>query len=397
MGTEATAPALPDETYRRSHAEFPCFDGIRALAALMVIVYHAVFFATAFDTPGGTLLWNLNAGVWIFFVTSGFLLYRPFAAATLAGASAVDLRRYAVRRFLRIYPAYWAVLAFFTFAIDKAVIEGFDGFLVNVLLLKTYVHEENPFLIGLPPAWSLVVEVTFYAFLPLYAAIVRVLARRYEPAAVELAGVAVLGSIGIVAIVAIANGLDAPWVTVLPQHASAFALGMLLALVVVRPWNPEVSARIERLGRWPSVWWALAALCFVAMPLGLGIRPYEPMSAPQAGGLNVLQSLLGFFVVVPAVIGPQRHGAIRRLLRSRPVVFLGLVSYGLYLWHWWILGIVLGDWLGWELNRGNWVALFLVSFPVVLVAASVSWFLLERPILRAAGAGARYRHRRSVV
>jgi len=64
----------------RVEGRYPCFDGIRAVAVLMVIVYHSVFFATWFKTTGGTFLWNLNAGVWIFFVTSGFLLYLPFAA-----------------------------------------------------------------------------------------------------------------------------------------------------------------------------------------------------------------------------------------------------------------------------------------------------------------------------
>ncbi len=170
---------------RANVEQFPCFNGIRAIAALMVIVYHAVFFASWFRTPGGTLFWNLNSGVWIFFVTSGFLLYRPFAAAHLREGSPVDLRGYAIRRFARIYPAYWAVLVFFTFVVSRAsYADGLSGVL-SVTLTKTYVHEVNPYFIGLPPAWSLVVEVTFYAFLPVYAAAIGALARRRRPLAVE--------------------------------------------------------------------------------------------------------------------------------------------------------------------------------------------------------------------
>jgi hypothetical protein len=137
---------------------------------LMIIVYHAVFFDLVRDA-GGTLLWNLNAGVWIFFVVSGFLLYRPFAAAHLARGSGVELPGYALRRVARIYPAYWAVLAFFTFVVPRAVIHGTDGFLLHVTLTQTYVHTPNPFLVGLPPAWSLVVELSFYVFLPVCAVI----------------------------------------------------------------------------------------------------------------------------------------------------------------------------------------------------------------------------------
>jgi len=89
----------------RPHDRFPAFDGVRALAALMVVVYHAVFFNTFFSAPGGSVLGTLNAGVWIFFVTSGFLLYLPFAAAHLRDGAPVDVRGYATRRIARIYPA----------------------------------------------------------------------------------------------------------------------------------------------------------------------------------------------------------------------------------------------------------------------------------------------------
>src|SRR5437764_1090691 len=200
-----------------SHDRFPCFDGVRALAALMVVVYHAVFFNTDFLTRGGAFLGTLNAGVWIFFVTSGCLLYLPFAASHVGDASGVDPRGYAVRRLARVYPAYWLVLAFFTFIVPRVNIYGLHGFLLHTTLTQTYVHI-NPFVDGLPPAWSLVVEISFYAFLPAYAAVIGARARRSRPLPVELTGLAVLFAIGLVAIVAIAFGLDMAWVTVLPQH-----------------------------------------------------------------------------------------------------------------------------------------------------------------------------------
>ncbi len=367
---------------RANVEQFPCFNGIRAIAALMVIVYHAVFFASWFRTPGGTLFWNLNSGVWIFFVTSGFLLYRPFAVAHLSEGSPVDLRGYAIRRFARIYPAYWAVLAFFTFVVSRAsYADGLSGVL-SVTLTKTYVHEVNPYFIGLPPAWSLVVEVTFYAFLPVYAVAIGALARRRRPLSVEFSGLAVLGAIGIAAIVAVATGADVPWITVLPQHLAAFALGMLLAVLSGQRWSDRIATSLQRIGRPAWIWWTLALVAFVAIPLSFRVEPFEEPSTVQVIGINVLETLLGFFVVVPAVLGPQQHGTIRRLLQTRPLVFLGLISYGLYLWHWFLLGIVLGDWLGWPLQKGNWFTLLVVTLPVVIAAATASWYLLERPVLR---------------
>jgi peptidoglycan/LPS O-acetylase OafA/YrhL len=366
----------------RLDGRYPCFDGIRAVAVLMVIVYHSVFFATWFKTPGGTFLANLNAGVWIFFVTSGFLLYLPFAAEHLRDGPRVSRLGFATRRIARIYPAYWVVIAFFTFVVPRATITGAGGFAEALTLTFTYVRARNPFLVGLPPAWSLVVELTFYAFLPLYAAAIGWFARRWRALSVELLGVATLSVIGVGAIVAIAEGYDAPWITILPQHIAAFALGMLLAVLSSAPLRARTAASLERVGRTPWIWWTCALAVFFAIPVVLHIKPLGVMSPAQTIGLNVGQTLLGFFVVIPAVLGPQTQGTIRRLLRSRTLVFLGVISYGLYLWHWFVLEIVQEDWLGWPLQHGNWVAVLLAGLPVVIAAAAASWYLLERPILR---------------
>ncbi|HEY5170282.1 MAG TPA: acyltransferase [Acidimicrobiia bacterium] len=366
----------------RPHDRFPCFDGVRALAALMVVVYHAVFFNTNFLTRGGAFLGTLNAGVWIFFVTSGCLLYRPFAASHLGPGSGVDPRGYALRRLARVYPAYWLVLAFFTLIVPRINIYGLHGFLLHTSLTQTYVHI-NPFVDGLPPAWSLVVEISFYLFLPCYALLIGALARRWRPLAVELVGLAVLFTIGIVAIVAIGFGYDAPWVTVLPQHLGAFALGMLLAVLSTQRWNVRVATRLSEIGRASWMWWTAALAALIAIPVALRLDPLAAPNAPQFIGLNICQMIVGFCVVVPVVLGPQDHGAIRRALRSRPAVYLGLVSYGIYLWHWYILRIV-ADWLGWPLYHGNWFAVLALALPIVVFAASVSWFALERPVLRLA-------------
>ena len=364
----------------RSHDRFPCFDGVRALAALMVVVYHAVFFNTDFRTPGGAFLATLNAGVWIFFVTSGCLLYLPFAAAHLTGGPRVEPRGYAIRRVARVYPAYWLVLAFFTFIVPRINIYGLHGFLLHTSLTQTYAHI-NPFVDGLPPAWSLVVEVSFYLFLPFYAALIAVLARRGRPLAVELAGLGTLFAIGIVAIVVLARGVDAPWLTVLPQHLGAFALGMLLAVLSTQRWDARTTERLAAVGRRTWIWWGAALAAMLAIPFVLRLDPLEGPSTAQAIGLNVCQMIVGICVVVPVVLGPQNVGTIRRGLRSRPAVYLGLVSYGIYLWHWYILRIV-ADWLDWPLYNGNWAAVLVVALPIVIFAASVSWFGLERPVLR---------------
>ena len=373
----------------RAAGSYPCFDGIRAIAALSVIVYHAVFFTSWFQTPGGSFLWNLNSGVWVFFVTSGFLLYRPFVEANLNDGRPVGLRGYAIRRVARIYPAYWAVLAFFTFVIPKTNLAGVGESLRNVTLTQTYVPARNPFLVGVPPAWSLVVEITFYAVLPLYAAAVGLAARRWTAPAVELIGVGLLAVAGLAAVVAIAEGYPAPWITVLPQNLMAFACGMLAAVLTARRSADRTLLRLQRLGRPAWLWWTLAGLAFISIPLVLRVEPFEPLGPGQTIGISLCQTVIGACIVLPAVFGPQDHGLIRRVLRSRVLVFLGVISYGLYLWHWFVLQIVQTDWLGWSLREGSWVVLLVVALPVVIAAASISWYALERPVMRSAHAFSR--------
>lgn len=363
---------------------FPCFEGIRACAALAVIVFHAVFFTSFFDTPGGDFFWNLNAGVWVFFVASGFLLYSPFAAAHLTGTQGVNVRRYALRRAARLYPAYWLVLLFFTVVVPRIRFFGIGDVLRNFTLTQSYAPAtKNPFAAGLPPAWSLVVEVTFYAFLPLYAAAIGRLALRRRPRVVELLGGATLFVAGFVAILAIASGYTDPWITLLPQHLPAFALGIVLAVVATGPWDERTSDRLSRLGERTWVWWGGALIVFAGIPLVGGIGALDPETGSAVVGVELARTAIGFLVVVPAVFGSQDRGLIRRLLRSRLLVFLGLVSYGLYLWHWFLLRVVQEDVLGWPLATGNWLVLFVVTLPVIVVAASASWYLLERPIQRA--------------
>jgi peptidoglycan/LPS O-acetylase OafA/YrhL len=82
-------------------------NGVRAIAALTVVGFHVGFLSHASDySPVGPWLWQLNVGVTVFFVISGFLLYRPFAAAR-RGAGPRRMGDYARNRALRILPAYW--------------------------------------------------------------------------------------------------------------------------------------------------------------------------------------------------------------------------------------------------------------------------------------------------
>ena len=172
---------------------FPLFDSLRGLAALAIVLTHVGLGSGAnYNAAYGALLARLDIGVTLFFVLSGFLLYRPFVAARLEDRPALRLRDYARRRVLRIVPAYWlalTVLAIWpglTFTGPRWV---YYGFLQNYDFLWV--------LGGIGQAWSLAVEASFYVLLPFYALALGALTRRFAPRRTLAVEVTVLGALSL--------------------------------------------------------------------------------------------------------------------------------------------------------------------------------------------------------
>jgi len=163
---EVSAPAVPATRPRH----FPCFDGLRAMAAILVVMVHTSF-ASGFTLRSslGIYMARLEIGVAVFFLISGFLLYRPFVASHLAGGPAPAVGKFWVRRFLRIVPAYWLafVVTNYLMHIDRNVHPGWHSLVIYLGLLQVYFPSHA--LTGITQAWSLCTEVAFYLFLPLYA------------------------------------------------------------------------------------------------------------------------------------------------------------------------------------------------------------------------------------
>ena len=160
-------PRVPDAVAPPPrHPRFPLADGVRAVAVLCVVAVHAVTTVGADGSVPGRLALHLNVGVTIFFLLSGFLLYRPFVAARMEAKAGPRTLAYARRRFLRIVPAYWLALSILI------VYPGVGGLWSDawpVYYGFGQVYSQDTILGGIGPAWTLCTEVVFYAFLPLYA------------------------------------------------------------------------------------------------------------------------------------------------------------------------------------------------------------------------------------
>ncbi len=168
----------------------------------------------------------------------------------------------------------------------------------------------------------------------------------------------------------------------LPGYLDQFALGMLLAAV------SAYLAQTDRRPAWlwhpalPWVSWSVAAAAFVAVS-NIGLSPIPLIASPTGPSLGrqALYGLFGLALVAPAVFGAQDRSLVRSLLAWRPLALVGVVSYGVYLWHesWIHVYLTLtGD----RLFHIPWWHLTLVVLALSLAAAGLSYGLVERPVLR---------------
>jgi peptidoglycan/LPS O-acetylase OafA/YrhL len=387
-----------------SGSRLPGIEGLRAIAACSILVFHSWLFSPPGRKPAdlGALdryMPDLAFGVVLFFTLSGFLLYRPFAAAILRGESVPSIGRYFRNRALRILPAYWSILLFCAIVLGSALFWSGSGELVNGRLLDPDVLVRAAFflqgyftstlLAGIGPAWSLAVEVVFYCALPLFAVLAVGLARgrtqrssrRFAvlvPAFLVLA-VGLSGKVAAVLFVPPATPYDdwgQNWHSVLVRsfwcQADLFAFGMALAVLRV-----ESEDGVVRLPRWWPKAALLAAVAAYATAAGSGSRAlsYSLENTFVAAACAFVLSL----VVLPA--NRTVESRFVRILETRALVAVGVVSYSIFLWH-----EPLIRWLdeqGLTFNgHGAFLANLLVASAATGVASAITYRCVEAPALR---------------
>lgn len=366
---------------------FQCFDGLRAIAALMIVVTHASF-QTGFNRRGfaAPYVARLDMGVSIFFVISGFLLYRPIVLAHLDAVRPVRVVEFWRRRALRIVPAYWVALTIVVFVFRNEPIPDLEGLALRYGLLHIYFTEHvfGP----LHQSWSLATEVAFYLLLPCWGwAMAHVAGTPARRLRFHLAGAAFLFLASVTFRIALLVAMDVrdaefydPW---LPSQLDLFALGMGLAVAWVAGERLHHPIR-ERLARplVPTASWVIAGLSFWTVSTRLGLPSDQLYFEPwQQVVRHLLYGVTALFLVLPAVFGPARQGAVRRFLANRTMVWLGLVSYGIYLYHqaWIDAFLALTDARLFDTSFGRtFGATLLLTIPT----AALSYYLVERPFLR---------------
>ncbi|WP_346537668.1 acyltransferase [Micromonospora sp. DPT] len=368
---------IPDQVLRR----LPALDAIRVIGALAVVGHH-VGFATGRNTGDaaiGAWLSRLDVGVAVFFVLSGFLLFRPYAHAQATYQRAPATGRYLWRRATRILPAYWVAVAVCLLVLPQNRDATTGDWLRHATLTQIYQHGQLKH--GISQTWSLATEVSFYLLLPVLAALL--LGRRSRPDRVARIAVAALVVTGLwVALMRmglLSLGLHTMW---LPSYAGWFGAGMALASahVALRTGAGARWRWLDDLGRAPLACWAiaLAALAVATTPV-TGPRDLAEPTAGQFATKLVLYLVVAVMLIVPVAFGPQTRtkGVFDSVLGR----WLGRVSYGLFLWHPFVLeGIYLVD------DRpeftGDPLGTFGLTVAGGLVLASISYYAVEKPFQR---------------
>ncbi|GAB2674201.1 acyltransferase family protein [Thalassiella azotivora] len=371
---------------------FPVLDGLRAVGALAVLTTHVGFQSgAALNGPLAGPLARLDVGVALFFVVSGFLLYRPHVVAALDGTASEPWSRYLLKRALRILPAYWLALLLAAVVVPRDFPPPGREWVLHALLLQVY--DGQPQILGLAQMWSLSTEVAFYLLLPLLVTVLlpgrrpgsrdRALLVTHGLLATTLVGGAVVHAVATV------SG-PSEWNLWLPSYVGWFAAGMLLA------WWRESSYRgllpatvVLDVARMPGYCYGAAALVYLlACTPVAGAYDLTPPTPFEAGTKTLLYTVVGALVVLPATIAdgrePRTDGPVPLstvVLSSRPARWLGDVSYGVFCYHLAVLFAV-QRLLDHEVFSGDFWLLWVPTVAVSLLLAAASYRWVERPVMR---------------
>ena len=357
---DSTGPTAPRPAKLR---QLPGLDGLRAFAVLAVIAYHL----NPRLLPGGYL------GVDVFFVISGYLI-TAFLLAEIGQTGGLRLRRFWTRRARRLFPALAVVLVVVTLLARLFATDALGRMQADALSAVFFVfnwrlvaqHDSYLGSLGRPPLllhlWSLSVEEQFYLLWPVTLLFLRRRARQGVIAGVALAGAAV--SAFLMAVLYRSGNPSAVYFGT-ETHAEGLMIGAGLA-VALPPWRmcESVTPRARRILDGAG----LSALAVVIA--GTALLRFN-MAFTYRGGMLIVD------IATAVLVGAIAHPATRLgpAFARRPLRWLGLRSYSLYLWHWPVFLLIRSP-------AGGGFDAFLVGVLRLLligVAADLSFRFVEQP------------------
>jgi peptidoglycan/LPS O-acetylase OafA/YrhL len=368
-------------------------DGLRGLAALAVFAIHLWIYQLPNtvklnrDGVGELALFEGRVAFVLFFVLSGYLLYRPFARAALQAGKPVPTGSYLLRRAARIVPAYYlallGTLALVAAAGDVPGRRIVDADQLPLFFAFAQNYSPETLLQMNAATWTLSVEVAFYLLLPIIGLVALWHCRSSVRAQLLL-----LASLVVVGVGWNAADYLAGWGPVAshaaPAFLSYFACGMLVALLVER----QRARKLPGMGMRLSAVLACGAL---AVLLANGYW-HAADRTPDGFLMEVIADLpaaVAFGTIIAALVLGTGSGL--RWLGRRPLAWFGQISYGFYLWH-----IPLIVWArGHGLLDGSAPFDVAVMLPIAVSFGAASWYFVEQPLMKRAARQTGSRARRA--
>jgi len=362
----------------------PGLTGLRGLSALWVLVYHAWVFVTPQEILVNLFGQSIRvhvffslgwAGVQVLFVLSGFLLTLPYARAHAGLSPHPRTGRYLLRRVARVFPAYYLQLLLLI-AISLSVSGVWLVNWTNAVQYLLMLFVPAPVGIGAPGSvngvwWTLPIELSFYLVLPFISGLAT---RRHKLALVVGPLVSML--LWRYFVVHVVQPASTPplWMYQLPGSMDSFGLGMLGAVLHVQYANNSDAYR-KCLA---TLLW-MTPVMFVLLGMWMAKDYVEYWSGAPI--LYLWTPLFGSAVLIIILSCARNRTFLNALLGNRAIVYLGTVSYGLYLWHapigsWLLASPLIADMQGYPFPR-----MVLLMFLCSLAAASVSWYLVEAKVI----------------
>ena len=377
----------PVRKRRRRQRGIPALDGVRAIAVALVLISHG-------GIPG---VQGGFIGVDVFFVLSGFLI-TSLLLDELDYTGRIDLPGFWRRRAKRLLPALVvmvlavgaAVTLFPPDAVTRLRDDAVAAFVWmanwNFIFQRTDYFTEGGTRSPLEHTWSLGVEEQYYIIWPLLlivvAGLIAAVARRrrrllmHNTVHLWVFAVAAAGMVAsaVAAVVMVSDAsLDRVYFGS-DTRAQALLLGAAVSALLVRDW-PTLMAG-QSVVRSKFVRRAARVLpVFGLAGLGAGAHYLTGSVDEFRRGALILVAVAAAAVIAPVALDQQ--GAVARVLAWRPLVWLGAISYGVYLWHWPVFLVLNGERTGW-----SGLSLFAARCVATLALAAASWWVIEQPIRR---------------
>ena len=379
--SESEAPAQPSGP--RPLRYLSSLDGLRCWAALAVILGHAGDLhdpSPRVLAQGGLLVVTF---LYTFFITSGFLIYRPLLAQHFrppkkrvkTEGSGGSYWQFILRRFLRIFPLYWTVLAVKCIYSGPGDISGITAW-IQLIFLLPFPNPEVLFRGGLGFAmWTLAIELPFYVLLPLFSNLTRKVGKGLMAGRsfLHVQLVCILTAMGLFVVVAVVLQVPA-LIGVL-----ALPMGMILATLEVDQWQHR--RRFHAIAWVSDRWWIGFGLFIGLWQVGAAFA-YDSGIGTDLDRINAAGLALSAVLLVIGVLALfvtlcfGRPSPLSWALSSWPFRILAPITYGTYLWHPFVLHDLdrrFGDGL-WVLMGGTLLLSILFAF--------ITSFLVEAPVKR---------------